>query len=51
MGTVFGLLFTGAGLVMLVLGFVQFRTSRASRDWPSVEGQVTGAMVETKIER
>jgi uncharacterized integral membrane protein len=51
MGTVFGLLFTGAGLLMLILGFVQFRTSRASRDWPSVEGQVTEATVETKIDR
>jgi hypothetical protein len=51
MGIVFGLLFTGIGLFLLVRGFIEFRTSKASRDWPSVEGQVIGAMVETKIDR
>jgi hypothetical protein len=50
MGTIFGLLFTGIGLFLLVRGFIEFRTTKASRDWPSVEGQIAGAMVETKID-
>jgi hypothetical protein len=50
MGIIFGLIFTGAGLFMLVRGLIEFRTSRASSDWPSVEGQVVAAMVETKVD-
>jgi hypothetical protein len=50
MGIVFGLIFTGAGLFMLIRGLIEFRTSKASRDWPSVEGQVVAAMVETKVD-
>jgi hypothetical protein len=49
MGIIFGLLFTGVGLYVLIRGFTEFRTSKASRDWPSVEGQVTVAMVGTKV--
>jgi hypothetical protein len=50
MGIIFGLLFTGIGLFLLVRGFIDFRTSKASRDWPSAGGQVTIATVETKVE-
>lgn len=50
MGIVFGLLFTGIGLFMLVRGFIDFRTSKASRDWPSVTGQVVVATVEMKVD-
>jgi len=37
-------------LFLLIRGFIDFRTSKASRDWPSVEGQVTLATVEIKTE-
>lgn len=50
MGTIFGLIFGVAGLFLLILGFNQFRTSKASRDWPSIEGQVSIATVEMKTE-
>jgi hypothetical protein len=49
-GLIFGLVFAGAGLFALVRGFIDFRTSKASRDWPSVEGQVNVATVEVKVE-
>ena len=49
MGIIFGLLFTGIGLFLLVRGFIDFRTSKASRNWPSVEGQVVVATVEMKV--
>jgi hypothetical protein len=49
-GLIFALVFAGAGLFALVRGFIDFRTSKASRDWPSVEGQVTIATVEMKTE-
>ena len=50
MGIVCGLIFGVAGLFLLILGFRQFRTSKASVDWPSVEGQVSIATVEMKVE-
>jgi hypothetical protein len=49
-GLIFALIFAGAGLFALVRGFIDFRTSKASRDWPSVEGQVNVATVEMKTE-
>jgi hypothetical protein len=49
-GLIFALVFAGIGLFALVRGFIDFRTSKASRDWPSVEGQVTIATVEMKTE-
>jgi hypothetical protein len=49
-GLIFALVFAGAGLFALVRGFIDFRTSKASRDWPSVEGQVTMATVEMKTD-
>ncbi|MBI9050111.1 MAG: DUF3592 domain-containing protein [Anaerolineaceae bacterium] len=51
MGTVFGLLFAGTGLFLLIRGLLQFRSSKASRDWPTIEGQVTQAMVDMSIDR
>ena len=48
--TIFGLLFSGIGLLMFVRGFGQFRTSRASREWPSTDGQIVDATVEMKID-
>lgn len=50
MGIVFGLLFAGIGLFLLIRGFIDFRTSKESRDWPSVEGQVSTATIEMKVE-
>jgi len=32
MGTIFGLIFLGAGLFALIRGLIDFRTSEASRD-------------------
>jgi hypothetical protein len=49
-GLILALVFAGAGLFALVRGFIDFRTGKASRDWPSVEGQVTIATVEMKTE-
>ena len=49
MGAVFGLLFTGIGLFAFVRGLVQFRASKASRDWPSVGGQVVQATVDVDV--
>ncbi|MBN1976502.1 MAG: DUF3592 domain-containing protein [Anaerolineae bacterium] len=49
-GLIFALVFAGAGVFALVRGFIDFRTSKASRDWPSVEGQVKVAAVERKVE-
>lgn len=49
MGVIFGLLFTGIGLFMLVRGLVQFRTCKASSDWPSTEGQVVLATVDVSV--
>ena len=50
MGIVLSLIFTGAGLFMLIRGLIEFRAGKASRDWPSVEGQVVTAMVEKKVD-
>jgi hypothetical protein len=49
MGTVFGLLFTGIGLFMLVRGLVELRAGKASRNWPSVAGQVVLATVDVSV--
>jgi hypothetical protein len=49
-GLILALVFAGAGLFALVRGFIDFRTSKASRDWPPVEGQVNVATVEMKTE-
>lgn len=46
----FGLLFTGIGLFMFVRAFIQFRTGKASTNWPSVEGQVVVATVEMRVD-
>ena len=51
MGPVVGLLFLGIGLLMLVFGLVQFRTAKASQDWPSVEGEIVHATVGVKVSR
>ncbi|MFL7795005.1 MAG: DUF3592 domain-containing protein [Anaerolineae bacterium] len=51
MGIVFGLIFAGIGLFMLIRGFIDFRTSKASKEWPSVEGQVVVATVEMKVDQ
>lgn len=48
--TIFGLLFTGVGLIMFVQFFRQFRTSKKSKGWPSAEGRVVEAMVEQKFD-
>ena len=49
-GLIFGLIFLGVGLFALIRGFIDFRTSKASREWPSVEGQINTATVEMKTE-
>jgi len=49
-GTIFGLLFTGVGLIMFVQFFRQFRTSKKSKEWPSAEGRVVEAVVEQKVD-
>jgi len=49
MGTAFGLIFAGIGLFALFRGLVHLRTSRASRDWPSVTGEVVVATVEVSV--
>jgi hypothetical protein len=50
MGALFGLIFAGIGLFLIIRGFLDLRTSRASGDWPSVEGQVTIATIDRKTE-
>ena len=49
MGTVFGLVFVGIGLFMLIRGFIQFRTMKASQGWPTVAGQVVHASVDVSV--
>jgi hypothetical protein len=49
-GLTFGLIFLGVGLFALIRSFIAFRTSKASRDWPSVKGQVVVATVERKVD-
>ena len=47
MGILFGLVFIGIGLFALVFGLIQFRTAKASADWPTATGKVVTASVET----
>jgi hypothetical protein len=48
--TLFGLVFLAIGLFMFIRGLWLFRASRASRSWPSVQGQVIAAMVEKRVD-
>lgn len=49
MGIVFGLMLAGLGLFMLGRGLVEFRTAKASQNWPSAEGEIVLAMVHAKV--
>ena len=49
--TIFGLVFLAIGLFLFIRGLWQFRTSSASKSWPSVEGQIIAATVEKRVDR
>jgi hypothetical protein len=48
--TIVGLILAAVGLFLFIRGLWVFRTSRASRSWPSVEGHVVGATVERRVD-
>jgi hypothetical protein len=47
MGLALGLVLAGIGLVTIIFGLLQYRTGKASAGWPSVEGKIVQATVET----
>jgi hypothetical protein len=49
MGAIFGLIFTGIGLFMLARGLIHFRTSKASSNWPSTQGEVALATIDVSV--
>ena len=50
MAYVAGFIFAGIGLIMLVRGLLDFRTTRLSQNWPTIEGQIIQATIEESME-